>query len=84
MLGNSAMNSFAAGHKDTGGAAPSLLVWLNCRAGVNLQNGGRLVPGLDSLEGDECAVNRLESQGGSSFATVFPSSCMAYTRVLDF
>jgi hypothetical protein len=41
------MKLFAAGQKDKGGAAPNVLVWLNCWAGVNLQNGGRMVPGLE-------------------------------------
>jgi len=41
------MNLFAAGQKDNGGAAPNVLVWLNCRAGVNHQNGAEVVPGLE-------------------------------------
>jgi len=74
----------AAGCKNQEGSALNVLVSLNSRAVVNHQNGAGLVPEPWRLGEAWDAVNRLESLGGSSFATVFASGCMAYTRVLDF
>jgi hypothetical protein len=78
------MKPVRGGGKKQEGAVPNVLVSLNRPAGVNHQNGTGLVPELARFAEGRDAVNRLESLGGSSFATVFASSCMAYTRVLDF
>jgi hypothetical protein len=78
------MNPLATAQKKQEEAGANVLVSLNSGAGVNHQNGAGLVPELWWFAAGWDAVNRLESLGGSSFATVFASSCMAYTRVLDF
>jgi hypothetical protein len=55
------MKPVRGGSKDEDGAAPNILVSLNCGAGVNLQNGATVVPGLYAFDQRSSAVNRLES-----------------------
>ena len=55
------MKPVRGGSKDEEGAAPNVIVSLKYGAGVNLQNGATVVPGLWAFDERLSAVNRLES-----------------------